>query len=400
MESSFSLNDAIEALRNKDKPRARELLDAVIRQDPQNDMAWLYMALAAENRKQALACLERVTQINPENDKAWVLINRLKPQATTGQNQQQTAPITAKPQVSQSPVYEMKREPPAPEPSPAPPQHPAVAVVLNKSNAHDASPSSFWNLPYGEPAWVEILAGEFWMGSLNAYNDDEKPLHRVYLPHYAIAKAPITNAQYRFFIAACQYTPPKHWENGEVPQGKENHPVVNVSWYDAIAYCRWLSDVTRKRITLPSEAEWEKAARGPALNEVEGAKNQREYPWGDAWIEGYCNLRELGKGDTTPIGIFPAAASPYGCVDMAGNVWEWTRSLWGKVGGWPDFRYPYRVDNKRENLEAGDEFFRVLRGGCFNSDRYDVRCAFHVGGPPYYSDKFSGFRVVVSLSRA
>ena len=168
--------------------------------------------------------------------------------------------------------------------------------------------------------------------------------------------------------------------------------MVNVTWHDALAYCDWWSAVTGKPITLPSEAEWEKAARGAA--------DKREYPWGEAWKEGYCNSRELDVGDTTPVGIFPEGISPCGCLDMAGNVWEWTRSLWGKSFMNPDYRYSYRADDGRENLEAGNDNLRVLRGGSFADVRLNARCACRSGDYPYHWSRDYGFRVAVSPSRA
>src|SRR5207249_3699107 len=101
---------------------------------------------------------------------------------------------------------------------------------------------------------------------------------------------------------------------GQPPKGKASHPVVHVSWHDVRAYCEWLSKVTGKAIRLPTEAEWEKAARGD--------KDKRTYPWGDVFDSAKCNSRELGLGDTSPVGVFPAGASPYGVLDVAGNVWE------------------------------------------------------------------------------
>ncbi len=117
----------------------------------------------------------------------------------------------------------------------------AAAEALGKieSGSYGAQPA-FWTLPYGEPVWVEIPAGEFWMGG-EAY-DDEKPVHKVTLKRYWIAKAPITNAQYRLFVEATGQRAPRHWENGAVPRGLESHPVVNVTWHEALAYCRWLTE--------------------------------------------------------------------------------------------------------------------------------------------------------------
>jgi iron(II)-dependent oxidoreductase len=166
--------------------------------------------------------------------------------------------------------------------------------------------------------------------------------------------------------------------------------VVNVRWHDTLAYCAWLSQVTGKRVTLPSEAEWEKAARGD--------RDPREYPWGDEWNAARCNNSELGLSQTTPVGIFPEGASPYGCLDMAGNVWEWTRSLWGEDWDKPKFRYPYTLTDDREELEAPDAIRRVLRGGAFNLDPRYARCAFRFHFFPDFRGINVGFRVVVSPS--
>lgn len=259
----------------------------------------------------------------------------------------------------------------------------AAAEALGKieSGGYGAQPA-FWTLPYGEPVWVEIPAGQFWMGSEEGW-EDERPVHKVHLERYWIAKIPVANAQYRLFVEATGHKTPEHWENGKIPRGLESYPVVEVSWRDAIAYCRWLSEVTGKLITLPSEAEWEKAARG--------ATDKREYPWGDTWKEGHCNSAELGVGGATPAGIFPEGASPYGCQDMVGNVWEWTRSIYQK--------YPYQAGDGREKLEAGDEIARVLRGGSFGNNRNRARCAFRNGNFPFFRLDLRGFRVVVSPPR-
>ena len=279
----------------------------------------------------------------------------------------------------------------------------AAAEALGKieSGGYGAQPA-FWTLPYGEPVWVEIPAGEFWMGSEKG-QEREKPVHKVYLERYGMAKTPITNAQYRLFVEARQHEPPSHWESGKVPRSLESHPVANVTWHDALAYCRWLSEVTGKSMTLPSEAEWEKAASWGVGVILGDRPQKREYPWGDAWKEGHCNSNELGVNDTTPVGIFPEGASLYGCLDMVGNVWEWTRSLWGPWDGKEvklQFGYPYRADDGRENLEADDKWLRVLRGGSFSYNQYYARCACRSGGSPYNWYTYSGFRVVVSLSRA
>ena len=232
-----------------------------------------------------------------------------------------------------------------------------------------------------EPEMVLIPAGEFRMGSDPKVDkgafDDEQPQHRLFLPDYYLARTPVTNAQYLPFVQAAGQQAPQHWQGGKPPRGKEEHPVVNVSWDDALAYCRWLAQATGKPYTLPGEAEWEKGARGT---------DGWIYPWGNRWDAARCNSSEGGKGDTTPVGAYPRGASPYGLLDMAGNVWEWTRSLWGRG-------YPYNPDDGREDLEAGGA--RVVRGGAFGSDTRRVRCAFRNWFIPDRWLRLRGFRVVV-----
>ena len=246
---------------------------------------------------------------------------------------------------------------------------------------------AFWRLPDGEPVWVEVPAGEFWMGSHKG-KGDERPVHRVILESFLIARVPITNAQYRFFVEASGYRPPMYWEDGTMPSDLESHPVVSVAWHDAMAYCQWLAGVTGKTVNLPSEAQWEKAARG--------SKDQRNYPWGGDWNDSYCNTSELGLGGTTPIGIFPEGVSPYGCLDMAGNVYEWTSSLWGKDWRKPEYIDPYNPSDGRENLKAGNEVMRLLRGGSWDLSRNYARCFSRDWYYPYSRGGGIGFRVVVS----
>jgi len=270
----------------------------------------------------------------------------------------------------------------------------AAQALARIESGRPGTQPAFWQLPYGEPVWMDVPAGEFWMGG-EMYGD-EGPVHRVHLERFQIARVPVTNAQYQFFVKATEHEPPSHWEDGRPPRGLESHPVVYVSWHDAMAYCRWLSEVTGKPIALPSEAQWEKAARG-GIPPGGGARGgAREYPWGDEWDETKCNNRELGLEGTTPVGIFPEGRSPYGCLDMAGNVWEWTRSLWGQDFLKPEFKYPYNATDGRENLEAGNDVLRVLRGGSFFNPRSIARCSSRGGYYPYLDWVCYGFRVVVS----
>jgi serine/threonine protein kinase len=241
-----------------------------------------------------------------------------------------------------------------------------------------------------EPEMILIPAGEFLMGSDPRKDkdtrDEEKPQHTLYLPDYYLAKTLVTNAQYATFVPATAYNQPGHWTEGKPPGGKEDHPVVNVSWYDAMAYCRWLAEVTGKPYRLPSEAEWEKGARG---------SDGRIYPWGNQWDAKRCNAGKGLQGDTTPVGAYLKGASPYGLLDMAGNVWEWTRSLWGEDSEKPDCKYPYNPKDGRENLKASNDVLRVLRGGSFDFSVRRARCAYRGWSYPNLFGWNYGFRVVV-----
>jgi len=211
---------------------------------------------------------------------------------------------------------------------------------------------------YFQMELVCIPAGPFIMGSDQW--DDERPVHELTLPEYFIGKYPVTNQQYGIFAGATQ-------RKFEVPKDKEQHPVVDVNWKDALAFCQWLSTVSQHQIVLPSEAEWEKAARGAESGPLRG--HGRNYPWGNAQPDNrLCNFNNPLRG-TTPVGMHsPQGDSPYGCADLSGNVWEWTRSQMRD--------YPYHFDDGRETLD--DNHVRVVRGGSWNasSATHTVRAAY------------------------
>ena len=253
---------------------------------------------------------------------------------------------------------------------------------------------------------VFIPAGEFLMGSVATTYTNEKPQHSVNLSGYWIGRTEVTRGEYRQFMDAGGYrtavywssagwnwkvsnnrTQPGNWDavqdwgTGAFTQTDE-HPVVGVSHYEAEAFCRWAG------CRLPTEAEWEKAARWDG--------HPREYPWGDAWHAAYCNNYDddnvLGGGyhkyQTAPVGSYPAGVSPYGLHDMAGNVWEWCADWYGASyysqtpgGGWVDPQGP----------ASGSS--RVLRGGSWSNDAYGYRAAYRDNDNPGYTSYLNGFRV-------
>jgi formylglycine-generating enzyme required for sulfatase activity len=229
--------------------------------------------------------------------------------------------------------------------------------------------------------FIKVPAGKFIMGSKNdnqLAKDTEKPQHSLELPDYWMARFLLTNEQYAAYVGNDKH-PLKDWEN------KKNHPVVNVSWNDAMAYCKWFNatyaeDLKKYSLTLhlPTEAQWEKAARGEYGN---------EWPWGNEFDSSKCNSREGNKVESTPVGAYsPQGDSPYGCADIAGNVLEWTHSLWRE--------YPYQFDDGREKED--DAGSHVVRGGAFLGNGEFARCATRSVSESHGNNPFTGFRVCAS----
>jgi len=211
---------------------------------------------------------------------------------------------------------------------------------------------------------VYIAGGEFIMGSDDG-NEDEKPQRAVNLDGFNIDIYPVTNADYKAFVDATGQPPPHHWEGSTYPEGKGDHPVVWVSWHDAQAYCQWAG----KR--LPTEAEWEKAARGT---------DGRKWPWGDTFDPAKCNAKESGIGETAPVGKYPEGASPYGVMDMAGNVWEWTADWYEAYPG-----------SSYQSTRFGQKN-KVMRGGSWFDAGAFVRCSVRNNAAPKFSFSTIGFR--------
>ena len=283
-----------------------------------------------------------------------------------------------------------------------------------------------WHLP-ADPllGFRPVPAGVFTMGSDRSQDEmtenNERPEHSVELKEFFIARWPVTVAQFASFVQASSHAP----QNRSL-QGIANHPVVYVSWQGAVAYCQWLNERLReiapeylksftsnpKRephqtnsvletesvfrspdqrfwqgladgtliVTLPSEAEWEFAARGS-----EG----RLYPWGNQPDLQKANYRDTGLLATSTVGCFPAGISPFGIEDLSGNVWEWTRS------NYENYPYPEQGEKRQQREYLKAEGWQVLRGGAFSADLDCVRCAC-CSPAPGYRDFNYGFRVVVS----
>lgn len=297
------------------------------------------------------------------------------------------------------------------EPSPATTPT-AVTVILPAmtpaatTQAASVTPSVLpaWQPP-SEPIdfdWVEIPGGEFIMGSDPEQDplalDNEQPRHSEYIDTFWIARTEVTVDQFAAFVEATGYRTTAEeagsshvwtgpgWEDvagaswraphgpGSSVENKQNHPVTHISWTDAQFFSNWAG------VRLPTEAEWEKACRGD--------EDSRFYPWGKNWPDkrrANFNMNvSMNVGDTTAVGSYPAGKSPYGLLDMSGNVWEWTQTKWR----W-DYNTP--ADNSGQRNAQ-----RVVRGGSFLGDAGYVRCAFRYS--PNIRDDGSGFRVVVSSS--
>lgn len=207
---------------------------------------------------------------------------------------------------------------------------------------------------------VLIPKGKFIKGSNDPKTgprDNWLPRDSMYFESFKISKYPVTNSDFKKFIEQTGYESDekkyflKHWKNNDIPQGMENHPVVYVNIFDAIAYCKWAG------MRLPLSEEWEKAARG---------ENGNVWPWGNIWDQNKCNnkdyngslknkmiiLDEYYNKGTLPVDVFPEGSSPYGIMDMAGNVWEWTMN---EIWAFGNIHY-------------------IIRGGSFTESMNDCRC--------------------------
>ena len=254
---------------------------------------------------------------------------------------------TATPIVLATPTPKPAPPTPTPKPSATPAPTPEPKEEATQASDSSATTEEATAEPTPEPMpaldveMVMVPAGPFTMGS-DSDDAEDAPAHSVDLPAFEIDKFEVTNDDFALFVDATGYQTASEGSGGQswrkYAEGKGNHPVVKVTWNDASAFCEWAG----KR--LPTEEEWEKAARGD---------DGRAYPWGNDFDASKANVKDTGLRSTTAVGSFPDGASPYGAEDMGGNVWEWT-ATWFKA-------YPGGAD---DNPYYGERF-RVTRGGAW-----------------------------------
>jgi formylglycine-generating enzyme required for sulfatase activity len=267
---------------------------------------------------------------------------------------------------------------------------PASAYTPDAAPALPQFRSDAWWMPADDLlGFVEIPGGPFAMGTDVRLDplafDNERWQGTVDVPAFYIARFEVTVAQFRAFVDTAGFK-----ADQRALLAQPNHPVAFVSWPDALAYCRWLERQLRGsaltppllkarlkegwRVSLPTEAEWEKAARGT---------DRRIYPWGNEPRKDRANFEATG---VVPVGRFPCPECPYGLLDMSGNVWEWTRS--------PYQPYPYDPTDDRQDLDA--DALWVMRGGHFADPARNIRVATRGAADPGARRAFIGFRVVIS----
>jgi formylglycine-generating enzyme required for sulfatase activity len=278
-----------------------------------------------------------------------------------------------------------------------PPLGPAPAPA-NSVAALQLTPTTLYNLGFRGysvngvecilPPVCLVPAGVFTMGGDRARDkwatDREMPQCPVEVDSFGIGQHPVTVAEYACAVRAhAVREPPQYYEYSGTKYGPDwaaqqshpDQPVVCVSWYDALAYSRWLATVTGQPWRLPTEAEWEKAARGT---------DGRIYPWGDAFDAARCNTVESGIGTMTAVGSYPAGESPYHVQDMSGNVSQWTSSLF--------MPYPYSKNDGRENFNSTGD--RVVRGTSWKVFAESARLSIRPSDRPDYLNASIGFRLL------
>ncbi|MGD0427525.1 MAG: formylglycine-generating enzyme family protein [Candidatus Acidiferrales bacterium] len=229
-----------------------------------------------------------------------------------------------------------------------------------------------------EPRMVAIPEGWFLMGSETG-QDNERPVHRVWVDAFELAECQVTNAEYAKFLAATKHSAPLHWEDPNFSHPEQ--PVVAPSWFDATAYCAWLSAAGGRRYRLPTEAEWERAARGGV--------EQKQFPWGDEAPQNLANYSARWKSGPEPVGR--AERNAYGLCDIGANVHEW-------CADWFAAEY-YGASPERNPQGPADGLRRSSRGGSWRHQIKVSRCAARASIPPEFQYADYGFRIARDLRK-
>lgn len=220
---------------------------------------------------------------------------------------------------------------------------------------------------------VDVAGGEIAIGG----GETKKPLERVIVKDFSIAETEVTNSQYAEFIKETKHAPPPGWKESEFPKGTENFPVTNVTWQDAAAFCKWMEKKLGLPVRLPTEAEWELAARG---------SSSYKYPWGNEWKKEAVSSKENG-GKILAVKSFPLNRSPFGAFDMAGNVWEWTQDKVSKKEEVTD-------EAVKEALEKG-QVLRIVKGGSAQTPAAQISAQARYEIPENTKVPSVGFRYIV-----
>ena len=228
---------------------------------------------------------------------------------------------------------------------------------------------------FTEPLMVRISEGWFLMGS-DAGQDNERPVHRVWVDAFYLAACQVTNAEYGQFLAASQHRKPLQWDDPLFSH--PGQPVVAPSWFDAVAYCGWLSEISGRRYRLPTEAEWESAARG--------GLQQKLYPWGDEPLESLANYSARWKTAPEPVGR--AERNAFGLFDIGANVHEWCADWFGPA------YYAHSPERNPQGPQQGTR--RSSRGGSWRHSTKVSRCAARSSIPPEFQYADYGFRLARS----
>jgi formylglycine-generating enzyme required for sulfatase activity len=302
---------------------------------------------------------------------------------------------------------------PAEAVAPAPELNPKAVVWRTPDPPANPEIGDIWVNPKDGMELVFVAPGEFVMGTSDAQVDvwvaqhptdgpglfaNEQPQFRSWLAGYWIGRTEVTNAQYLRFVEATGHRAPEYWEAGQIPAGLADFPVTMVSWDDAAAYCAWAGG------SLPTERQWEKAARG---------MDARVFPWGNQWDPQRCRDFQVVSGEQPPfqraavlawllthnpvfegpakVGSYPSGASPYGCLDMSGNVDEWCLDFYD--------RKAYEGYQKGRLAPPATGDYRILRGGSWYSiTARAYRCAYRTARRPAREFAFTGFRCARSGS--